>query len=102
MILILGLLQLGVVVRDQMMVLGAAREGARQATVTPDRALIEDAAARAAPGLRLAVRVARGAARGEPARVMVSASPVRLPLVGQMVGGLTLRGSATMRIERSD
>ncbi len=101
-LLILGLLQLGVMVRDQMMVLGSAREGARQATVTPDRGLIEQAAGRAAPGLRLAVQVDRGTARGEPARVSVKASPVRLPLVGQMVGGLTLKGSATMRIERSD
>ena len=101
-ILILGLLQLGVMVRDQIMVLGAAREGVRQAIVTPDRGLIEQAAGRAAPGLRLAVEVARGTVRGEPARVTVKASPVRLPLVGQMVGRLTLKGSATMRIERSD
>jgi Flp pilus assembly protein TadG len=101
-ILILGLLQVGLMVRDQMMVLGAAREGVRQATVTPDRGLIEQAATRAAPGLKLAVQVMRGTARGEPARVTVTASPAELPLVGQMVGGFTLKGSATMRIERSD
>lgn len=101
-ILILGLLQLGVMVRDQIMVLGAAREGVRQAIVTPDRGLIAQAAGRAAPGLRLAVDVERGTSRGEPARVTVKASPVRLPLVGQMLGGLTLKSSATMRIERSD
>jgi Flp pilus assembly protein TadG len=101
-ILMLGLLQLGVMVRDQIMVLGAAREGVRQAIVTPDRGVIEQAAARAAPGLRLAVEVVRGTSRGEPARVTVKTSPAKLPLVGQMVGGLTLKGSATMRIERSD
>lgn len=101
-ILILGLLQLGVMVRDQIMVLGAAREGVRQAIVTPDRGLIAQAAGRAAPGLRLAVDVERGTSRGEPARVTVKASPVRLPLVGQMLGGLTLKSSATMSIERSD
>ncbi|MDQ4149377.1 MAG: pilus assembly protein [Actinomycetota bacterium] len=100
--LILGLLQVGVMVRDQMMVLGAAREGARQATVTGDREVVAAAARRAAPGLNLSVDVARGRARGDPATVKVAAAPVALPLVGQMVSGLRLRASATMRMERSD
>jgi Flp pilus assembly protein TadG len=100
--LILGLLQVGVMVRDQIMVLGAAREGVRLATVTPDRSMIEDAAGKAAPGLDLSVQVVRGSKRGDAARVTVSASPVKLPLVGQMVGAITLKGAATMRIERSD
>jgi Flp pilus assembly protein TadG len=101
-LLILGMFQLGVLVRDQMLVLGAAREGAREATVTPDAASISSAAAAAAPGLKLEVSVTRGTKRGDPARVDVSASPVRLPLVGRIVGGITLKGAATMRLERSD
>lgn len=100
--LILGLLQVGVMVRDQIMVLGAAREGVRLATVTPDSRMIENAAGEAAPGLDLSVQVVRGTERGEAAKVTVSASPVKLPLVGQMVGAIKLRGAATMRIERSD
>lgn len=100
--LVLGLLQVGVLVRDQIMVLGAAREGVREAIVTPDRAAIAAAAGNAAPGLDLDVQVVRGTQRGEPARVDVSATPLQLPLVGRMVGAMTLRATATMRIEKSD
>lgn len=100
--LVLGLLQVGVMVRDQIMVLGAAREGVRQAIVTPDRGKISAAASAAAPGLSLTVHVERGTERGDPARVEVSAPPAQLPVVGAMVGGLTLRASAAMRMERSD
>jgi len=101
-ILILGLLQVGVLVRDQIMVLGAAREGVREAIVTPDHGSITAAAGEAAPGLKLDVQVSRGTKRGEPARVSVTAPPVQLPLVGKMVGGMTLKASATMRMEKSD
>lgn len=100
--LVLGLLQVGVMVRDQIMLLGAAREGVRQAIVTPDRSDIFTAASAAAPGLRLTVGVERGTQRGDPARVEVSAPPVPLPVVGAMVSNLTLRAEATMRMERSD
>ncbi|MBW3591669.1 MAG: pilus assembly protein [Actinobacteria bacterium] len=100
--LVLGLLQVGVMVRDQIMVLGAAREGVRQAIVTPDQGKISAAASAAAPGLALTVNVERGTQRGDPARVEVSAPPAQVPVVGAMVGGLTLRASAAMRMERSD
>lgn len=100
--LILGLLQVGVMVRDQIMVLGAAREGVREAIVTPDRGKISAAAAAAAPGLNVDVSVERGTERGDPAKVQVSVPPTQLPVVGAMVGGLTLEASATMRMERSD
>lgn len=101
-ILILGLLQVGVLVRDQILVLGAAREGVREAIVTPDRSAITAAASSAAPGLELNVHVSRGTERGEPAEVNVSAAPAQLPLVGEIVSGMTLKASATMRIEKSD
>lgn len=101
-ILVLGLLQVGVLARDQIMLLGAAREGVREAIVTPDQGRIAAAAGNAAPGLDLNVQVARGTQRGEAARVDVSAAPARLPVVGGIVGGMTLRASATMRIEKSD
>jgi Flp pilus assembly protein TadG len=101
-ILILGLLQVGVLVRDQILVLGAAREGVREAIVTPDRGAITAAASSAAPGLKLDVQVSRGSERGQPAKVTVSAAPAQLPLVGEIVSGMTLKASATMRIEKSD
>lgn len=101
-ILVLGLMQVGVMIRDQIMVLGAAREGVRQAIVTPDRDQITTAAAAAAPGLELTVAVERGTERGDPAHVQVSAPPAQLPFVGHIVAGLTMEASATMRMERSD
>jgi Flp pilus assembly protein TadG len=101
-ILILGLLQVGVLARDQIMVLGAAREGVREAIVTPDQGAITSAARGAAPGLNLNVQINRGTERGDPAKVDVSAPPAKLPIVGEIVGGLTLKASATMRMEKSD
>ncbi|HVE75779.1 MAG TPA: TadE/TadG family type IV pilus assembly protein [Actinomycetota bacterium] len=99
-VLVLGLVQIGLFMRDQLLVASAAREGAREAAVTPDRDRIARVARRAAPGLDLDVDVDRGLRRGDPARVRVSASPTRVPLVGQIVGGRRLRGEATMRVER--
>ena len=101
-LLILALLQVGVMVRDQLLVLGAAREGVREAIVNRDRGQIEAAARAAAPGLDLNLQIQRGSERGDPARVDVTAKPVQLPLVGSMVSRVTLRGGATMRLERSD
>jgi hypothetical protein len=101
-LLLLALLQVGVMVRDQLMVLGAAREGVREAIVNRDRGQIEAAARAAAPGLNLTLQIERGTERGDPARVDVSAKPVQLPLVGYMVSSVTLKGDATMRLERSD
>lgn len=99
-LILLGLLQAGVVLRDQLVLAAAAREGAREAAVTADRARIVAAAQRAAPGLDLTVQVSRGADRGGPAVVGVSAPPTALPLVGAVVAGRRLEGSATMRVER--
>ena len=101
-ILIVGLLQIAVLARDQIVVLGAAREGVREAIVNSDAAAIVDAAKRAAPGLRLEVEVSRGTKRGDSAKVNVSAPPGKLPLVGEIVDGMTLKASATMRMEKSD
>ncbi|HEX2054304.1 MAG TPA: TadE/TadG family type IV pilus assembly protein [Actinomycetota bacterium] len=101
-LLILGLLQIGVLVRDQILVLGAAREGVREAIVNSDRGAISAAADGAAPGLELSVQVSRGTKRGDAAKVQVSAAPAKLPLVGSIVEGMTLKASATMRMEKSD
>jgi len=101
-ILILGLLQVAVLARDQITVLGAAREGVREAIVTSDEGAIASAAKNAAPGLNLDVKVTRGTERGDSAKVNVSAPPAKLPIVGEMVGGMNLKASATMRMEKSD
>lgn len=100
-VLLLGLLQTGLLLRDQLLVSGAAREAAREAAVTSDSSRIERAAVRAAPGLQLSIEVSRGARRGDSAAVVVTARPAALPLVGRIVSGHMLRGSATMRVERA-
>ena len=121
-LLLLGLLQAGIVLRDQLLVGQAAREGAREASVSPLPERIEAAVRRAAPGLGglhgldqpgdrpyggygggggIAVRVRRGLRAGDLATVTVSAPPTRLPVVGRALGGHRLEASATMRLERA-
>lgn len=100
-LLLLGLLQAGLMLRDQLVVAGAAREGAREAAVSADPERIEDAAHRAAPGFDMTVRITRGAKRGDLATVKVSAVPKKVPLVGGMLGGKKLEATAVMRVERA-
>lgn len=100
-LLLLGLLQAGLFLRDQLVVAAAAREGAREAAVTPDRAQIERAARRAAGGLDISIDVDRGTDRGDPVRVAVAAKPTAVPLVGAIVSGQNIRSEAVMRVERS-
>ena len=97
---LLGLLQVGMFMLEQLQVSGAAREGAREATVSPESSRIRAAAQRAAPNLKLSLNINRGSTRGSAARVAVTASPTRLPMVGPVVSGLKLKAAATMRIER--
>lgn len=99
-LLLLGLLQVGLLLKDQLLVSGAAREAAREAAVSPDIGRIERAARRAAPGLEIEVSVDRGRERGSPVSVSVGAQPTSLPLVGKVVEGRRVRATATMRVER--
>lgn len=99
-LLLLGLLQVGLMLRDQLLVASAAREAAREAAVSKDTGRIEAAAARAAPNLDLEVRVNRGKRRGDAVGVVVRARTTPVPLVGQIVAGRRLTASATMRMER--
>lgn len=100
--LALVLVQVGLVVRDQVRVTHAAREGARAAAVSAD----PDAARRAvdrstafAPD-RLEVRVGGRAGPGSQVTVEVRALVVTdLPLVGALLPDLTLSSQATMRVE---
>ncbi len=100
-LLLLGFLQAGIFLRDHLLVASAAREGAREAAVTPVRSRIEMAAKRAAGGLNITVDVDRGADRGDPVRVVVGARPTAIPLVGAIVSRQSLRSEAVMRVERS-
>ena len=101
--LLLALVQAALIVRDQVLVVHAAREAARQAAVDPD----PDAPRRAAlasSGLgpdRLELTVTGREGAGSRVRVDVRYRvPTDVPIVGAAVGDLALDGAATMRVER--
>ena len=100
-LLLLGLLQAGLFLRDLLVVEAVAREAAREAAVSSDRSRIERAAHRAAGGLDISLDIDRGDDRGEPVTVVVTARPTSIPLVGAVVSGQTLRSRAVMRVERA-
>lgn len=98
-LLLLAVVQVGLVVRDQVLVVHAAREGARAAAVDPDPGAAR-AAALAGSGLGprgVTVEVRRG----ERVAVTVTyRAPTDLPLVGPLVPDVSLRAKAAMRTER--
>ena len=100
-LLFLGLAQVGLVVRDDVLVVHAAREAARRAAV--DRA---DGAPRTAAvagsGLtssRLDVQTRRDEAAGTVTETLRYRSPTGLPLIGPLLPDVTLEAKATMREE---
>lgn len=101
--LALVLFQVATVVRDQVLVIHAAREGGRASAVDPD----PEAARRAALASgslapeRLDVEVSGRAGPGSRVEVRVRyRSATDLPLVGPLVGDVALSGRASMRVER--
>ncbi len=92
------------VMRAQIAVTAAAREGARKGVETGNPVLIEGAALRSAAGLdpdKLRVDVSSGPRRrGEWIRVEVEYEvPVSIPAVSRFFPVVTVSGSAEMRIE---
>ena len=102
-VVLLAVVQVGLLVRDQVLVVHAAREAAREAAVEPDPEAPRRAAL-AGSGLdpdRLAVTVSGRGGAGSRVRVEVRYhAPSRVPLVGAAVGDVTLEATATMRVER--
>jgi Flp pilus assembly protein TadG len=100
--MLLAVVQVGLVVRDQVLVTHAAREAARAAAVDPTDAAAREgaeAAARLDPS-RLAVELTGSTEPGGRVTVTVTyRSPTDVPLVGQLVGDHTLTAEATMRVE---
>jgi Flp pilus assembly protein TadG len=101
--LALVLVQVGLVVRDQVLLVHAAREAAREAAVSPTTTDI-GRAARGATALRetrLTVRVGdRGPPGGTVTVEVRYRSPTDVPLVGALIGDVRLTSRATMRVER--
>ncbi|MDQ6725897.1 MAG: pilus assembly protein [Actinomycetota bacterium] len=102
-VLLLAVAQVGLLVRDQILVVHAAREAAREAAVdsAPDAPRQAALASSTLAGDRLTVTSTGRGAAGSRVRVEVAyRSPTALPLVGAAVGDLTLRASVTMRVEK--
>lgn len=98
-LLLMAVVQVGLVVRDQVAVVHAAREAARAAAVDPDPRHARFAGRRVVEGAEVEV-LERGAI-GEPVEVRVRyRAPTRVPLVGALVPEPTLTATAVMRVER--
>ena len=97
-VLVLGIVQLVVVVRDQLVVELAAREAARAASMSASPEAAASRAANEATTLRpLAV-----ATRADSERVTVSVEYLNatgVPLVGAFIGDITVKADVTMRRE---
>ena len=98
-VLLLAVVQAGLVVRDQLLVVHAAREGAREAAVDAAAGAARDAAL-ARSGLdarRVSVNADRGSGRVEV--TVAYRSPTDVPLIGGAIPDVTLAGRAVMRVE---
>ena len=95
--------QLGVVAYEQILVVNAAREGAREAAVNADRGDVERAVRAAGPlaADRLSITMGERGAPGSRVTVGVRyRMAVRVPLLHRIFGDGVLQSSATMRVER--
>jgi phage tail sheath gpL-like len=103
-LLLLAVVQLGLLVRDQILVVHAAREAAREAAVdaAPDAPRRAALASSTLADSRLTVTSTGRGAAGSRVKVEVAyRAPTAVPLLGAAIGDLTLRASATMRVEGS-
>jgi Flp pilus assembly protein TadG len=101
-VLLLLLVQVGLVVRDQVLLVHAAREGAREAAVASDAGAARRGALAAArlDADRLTVTTEGRAGAGSRVTVRLEyRSPTQVPLVGALVGDVHLSAAATMRVE---
>ncbi len=100
----LGLVQVGVIARDRLVVEHAARAGVREAAVTPDDAAVRGSAIDAATGLdpaRLSIEIVRSGSFGDPVSVRASYDvAIAAPLAGWLVpGSVRVEAVVTMRQE---
>jgi Flp pilus assembly protein TadG len=103
-VITLALVQVGLLVRDRLLVESAARAGARAAALQDDVGAVRDAATAAAPSLdstALSLTVGRAGVRGDPVTVTVDyTSVVRVPLIDWLFGsGVPMQAASTDRQE---
>jgi Flp pilus assembly protein TadG len=102
--IVLAMVQVGLLVRDRLLVESAVRSGARIAAVEPGDDAVRTAVLRAAPVLdpaAVVVSVSRVGARGEPVTVTVDyVASIRVPFVSWLFpAGVSMRSEATDRQE---
>ena len=102
-LLTLVVVQIGLIARDSVLVNHAVREAARQAAVDPEAGVAFDAATAAIPGLdpeRLDLVLGDGRATGDVLTVELRyASPTAVPIVGALLGDVSLTAAAAVRVE---
>jgi Flp pilus assembly protein TadG len=96
---VLAVVQTGLVVRDDLAVEHAAREGVRAASVDPDPGAAGAAVRRVIRNATVTTS-ARSAVGGDITVHVTYRSRTDLPLVGPLFPDPELRASATMRVER--
>lgn len=102
-LLLLLVVQVGLVVHAQLLVVHAAREGVRAAAVDPDPRAALVAVVGGTPLPVEAVRVEVSDAGEGRVRVEVTYDmPTDVPLVGGLLGDVPLSASAVMRIEHDE
>ncbi len=102
-ILVLGLVQIAVVVRAQLVVEQAARAGARAAAVDPRVGVADDAARRSAP-VADGATVTMHTVAGSPRLVEVSVASrvaMTVPIISGLVRAVTVTASSSMAVEES-
>jgi Flp pilus assembly protein TadG len=101
-LLLLAVVQVGLVVRDQVLVTHAAREAARAAAVDPQAAVAREGAVTAArlDPVRLSVELSGSTEPGGRLTVTVRyRAATTVPLAGALLADRTLVAEATMRVE---
>ena len=96
-IMALGVIVVGVAVRNELAVELAAREGARAAAVSASPASAADAAARRA--VRLPIDVATTSGATTVTVTVTYVDPVDVAIIGVLIGPVTHTASVTMGIE---
>lgn len=101
-LLLLSIVQLGLVVRDQILVVHASREAARAGAVSADSDAVQRAAVRSSGLHAKRMRVEIGSRGGPGSTLTVTihySSPTEVPLVGALLPNVGLRAVTSMRVE---
>jgi len=97
--MLLLLVQIALVGRDELLVVHAARDAVREATLTANVTDVTHTAQRTLPGA--VARVVRRGGVGQAVEVEVSyVSHTSLPLIGVLLPDVTVHSASVMRVER--